>query len=269
MTGNEPGYLFDTGDPAERDRLQAHTELWDPFTFRKLAETGVGAGWRCLEIGAGTGTVAAWLLDRVGRGGQVVATDIETRWLEPLASANIVVRHHDVAADTLDEGGYDLIHARLVLEHLPQRHAVTTKLAAALAPGGWLVLEDYDIRTMALTDPAHDDWNAVNHAVVDVLRAAGTDPLCGSQLPELLHGTGLVDVTAEGYLRPLPISALAPVFRPALEGLSEALTRAGAVTAEQVARSLAAFDDPAGTTRTYTPVLVAATGRQPGAPRRR
>ena len=261
-------YVFDTAEALEHERLLAHSELWDPFTFRKLAETGVGDGWRCLEIGAGAGSVAAWLVHRVGPRGQVVATDIETRWLEPMAAANLEVRHHNVAADPLEESGYDLIHARLVLEHLPQRQAVARKLAAALRPGGWLVVEDYDIRTMGLAETAPPSWALVNEAVVDVLRAAGSDPLCGSQLAGLLQRSGLVDVLVEGFLRPMPIPDLAPIFRRPLEQLRRGLEAGGAVTAGQIDDALAAFDDDGDDApRAYTPILVAASGRAPARPR--
>ena len=79
-------------------------------------------------------------MDRVGPSGHVVATDIDTRWLAP--SLNLEVRHHhNVVDDPVDRSGYDVIHARLVLEHLPQRLTVLAKLVAALRPGGWLVVE--------------------------------------------------------------------------------------------------------------------------------
>src|SRR3546814_2854518 len=120
-----------------------------------------------------------------------LATDIETRWLEPMAATNLVVRHHNVDADPLDANGYDPIHARLVLEHLPQREAVVAKLAAALRPGGWLVVQDYDIRTMAVAEPPHDGWQACAHAMPAMMQSAGTDPLCGSQLVGLLRRAGL------------------------------------------------------------------------------
>src|SRR3546814_5955885 len=96
------------------------------------------------------------------------------------------------------------LHARLVLEHLPQREAVVAKLAAALRPGGWLVVQDYDIRTMAVAEPPHDGWQACAHAMPAMMQSAGTDPLCGSQLVGLLRRAGLVDITAEGHLRSLP-----------------------------------------------------------------
>jgi 2-polyprenyl-3-methyl-5-hydroxy-6-metoxy-1,4-benzoquinol methylase len=43
----------------------------------------------------------------------------------------------------LPAGRYDLIHARLVLSHLPQRRDVLARLVQALRPGGWLVVEDF------------------------------------------------------------------------------------------------------------------------------
>lgn len=256
-------YPFDTADPAERGRLDANAQMWDPFTFRMLSQTGVGEGWRCLEIGAGTGTVAAWLLERVGRRGQVVATDIETRWLEPMAAVNLVVRHHNVIADALDRDGYDLVHARLVLEHLPQREAVAAKLVAALRPGGWLVVEDYDIRTMAFAEPAHPAWSACADAVPAAMRRVGSDPVYGARLLALLQGADLVDVNVEGHVRLVPIPDLAAVFRPALERLRQPLEQAGMVTPTQLDHALAAFEQHTEPTVAYSPILVSASGRRP------
>jgi SAM-dependent methyltransferase len=138
-------------------------ERWDRFTFRKLAETGVGAGWRCLEIGAGTGPVTAWLVDQVGSRGQVVAVDIEPHRID--------VRHHGADVRSRLENGYHLIHARLVLGHVSQRRAVAATFVAALRAGGWLVVEDYHRSTLAFR---------------------------AGPLVSLLRSTGLVDVAAEG-----------------------------------------------------------------------
>ncbi|HZM84459.1 MAG TPA: class I SAM-dependent methyltransferase [Candidatus Limnocylindrales bacterium] len=40
---------------------------------------------------------------------------------------------------------FDVIHARAVLTHLPERDEVLARLVAALRPGGWLLIEDVDI----------------------------------------------------------------------------------------------------------------------------
>jgi SAM-dependent methyltransferase len=163
--------------------LREHREPWDPFTFRILSSIGVDEGWRCLEIGARTGSVAAWLQQRVGRRGLVVATDIETRRVEPRSRANLVVRHHSVLADRIAVG-YDLIHARLVLDHLPQRDAVARKLAAALRPGGWLVVEDHaigELRTW-LRDAGFTD--------VTLTPCERADVTAATSVPTLLAVTG-------------------------------------------------------------------------------
>ncbi|WP_116998841.1 class I SAM-dependent methyltransferase [Desertimonas flava] len=256
------GYVFRTAEDAERDRLDAHRELWDAFTFRRLAATGITAGWHCLEIGAGTGSVAMWLADRVGTTGLVVATDVETRWLDAGDSTNIVVRHHNVTADPLDEEGFDLVHARLVLEHLPDRPAVVAKLVAALRPGGFLVVEDYDVRPMALIDRPDDDWVDVHAAAVEVLRRRGTDLRCGQALPALLRHAGLDAVTAEGLVHPMTIPALAPVFRPALEQVAPLILQSGAVTQVQLDHVLSMFDELDHPAVSYTPALVSVTGRR-------
>ena len=150
-------YVFDTAADAERRRLEAQTELWDPFTFRVLSTTGVTAGWRRLEIGAGTGSVAAWLVDRVGPAGLVVATDVETRWLEPLASPNLVVRHHNVIGALLRHG--DIIAVDL-------HTAILVSVAGAdVSPGGCCS------RRLRLAVPcrtAHGAWRRVAEATIEV-----------------------------------------------------------------------------------------------------
>jgi len=59
----------------------------------------VAAGWRCLEVGAGGGSIAEWLCDRVGPDGRVVATDLDTRWVAKLSQPYLEVRVHDLLED--------------------------------------------------------------------------------------------------------------------------------------------------------------------------
>jgi 2-polyprenyl-3-methyl-5-hydroxy-6-metoxy-1,4-benzoquinol methylase len=77
-----------------------------------------------------------------GRGAAVTAIDIDTRFIEPLAGDAIEVRRVDIRTDELPRSAFDLVHARLVLEDLPDRRQIIDKLAAALTPGAWLVIED-------------------------------------------------------------------------------------------------------------------------------
>src|SRR5262249_47467698 len=120
-------------------------ELLDPGTIALIERRGIGAGCSCLELGAGGGSIAKWLASRVGAAGRVLATDLDTRHLAEVAAlANVEVRRHDIVADALPESDFDLVHARLVLEHLQERDAVLHKLVRALRPGGWLLVESVD-----------------------------------------------------------------------------------------------------------------------------
>src|SRR5690349_11596876 len=137
-------YVFDPAWQKERDRLTALESLFDGSSRRLMTALGLRAGWRCLEVGCGAGGIARWLADQVGTAGRVVATDLDTRFLDGHGRANLDVRTHDIATDALDDGPFELIHARAVLEHIPARDGVLARLVAALAPGGWLLIEDVD-----------------------------------------------------------------------------------------------------------------------------
>lgn len=135
-------YVYDNTEPAEQERLASLEANLDPPTFSVLAEIGVGPGWRCWEVGGGAGSVARRLAELVVPDGLVLATDVDTALLAHHAGAGVEVRQHDVVADPLPDQRFDLVHARLVLEHLPARDQVLARLAKALAPGGVLVVED-------------------------------------------------------------------------------------------------------------------------------
>src|SRR5262249_26286675 len=137
------GAWADTMAPneTERQRLRALSDLYDPDTIRHLEDLGVGEGWRCLEVGAGEGSITRWLSARVGSG-SVVATDLDTRFLDFPASSNVDVRRHDVTVDPCPGEPFDLIHSRFVLCHLAGRQRVLERLTTWLKPGGWLLVED-------------------------------------------------------------------------------------------------------------------------------
>lgn len=79
--------------------------------------------------------------ETVGSAGHVLATDMTDDCFSA-TSGNISFRHHDVAHDTLPERGFDLVHARFLLEHLAEPRRAIRQLVNALRPGGVLMLED-------------------------------------------------------------------------------------------------------------------------------
>lgn len=84
-------YIYDQGFSEERARLAGIESLWDPGSQRLLDGLGIGPAWRCLEVGAGGGSLVNWMAKR---GAAVLAIDIDTRFIEPLAGDAIEVRQH-------------------------------------------------------------------------------------------------------------------------------------------------------------------------------
>jgi SAM-dependent methyltransferase len=254
-------YVFDQAWEREKQRLDALGALCDEGTFRHLADRGLGAGWRCLEVGAGSGTVARWMAQQVGSGGRVVATDLDARFLEPLAAHGIEVRCEDIAQKPPEVGAYDLVHARAVLQHIPARAAVLTSLARAVRPGGWLVLEDA-ITPHASCFPKLPVWTKVLDAMAVGLTRSGADAEYGMALPAALAAAGLVE-RGQGARAPMMASATPSMdfVRLSVEHIADKLVAAGALTAAELQEAYSAFQTP-GYTMTAV-IIVAAWGRVP------
>jgi SAM-dependent methyltransferase len=187
----ESTYILGT---EERRRLELLEQCLDPMTARSLDAIGVEAGWRCLELGGGGGSVTRMFCDRVGPGGRVTAVDLDTRFLEELGRENLEVQCRDVVADGLPGDAYDLIHARLLLMHLPTREKFVGEMAAALRPGGWLLVEDLDTYPLrALTEGV---YAGVMDKAIEAFHMANAASTFGRQLPALFDAAGLEDVEA-------------------------------------------------------------------------
>ena len=236
-------YLFDQTWERERRRLDTLSDGYDAGTFERLQRLGIGPGARCLEVGAGSGTVARWMRAQVGESGTVVATDIDPRFLSGLG-AGVDVRTHDIATDPLEEGAFDLIHTRAVLQHVPRRDVALGRMVAALAPGGRLLIEDI-VMPHPATYPPLRPWELALAAMEAGLRAAGADPYVGLQFPTLLAAAGLRDVACD---------ARVPVMRSgtpsiefvvlSLEQVGPRLVEAGALGADDLQAVLTALRTP-------------------------
>lgn len=259
-----PEYVFRADD---RSRLAAAEELLDDGTTRVLDRLGVSDGWQCLEVGAGGGSIAAWLAERVAPRGHVLATDLDTRALNSLAAssgqASFEMRAHDITRDPLPESEFDLIHARLVLEHLPQRDQVFTTLAGALRPGGWLVVEDVDYVSAVPVSEVGSGLHARTQGVrLEEFGRRGVDHALGRQLPARLRSLGLVEVANEARAWVMEGgSPGARWFKLSLDHLRQGLTRPDLLSPVEIDRMLEHFDDPAWSA--LSPLIVAAWGRRP------
>jgi SAM-dependent methyltransferase len=261
-------YFFDQAAAEELARLGGIAAMFDPASTRHLTALGVRPGRRCLEVGAGSGTIARWLAEQVGPGGHVVATDLDPRFLQDLDG--VEVRQHDLLRDPLEPDAYDVVHARMVVEHLPDRAGAIARLVAALRPGGVLLLEDLNFggpATTALEDgttPAAlaPMFTRINEAFAKGLGSVGADTHFGVRLPAALEAAGLDDVGAELTARLLhggdPGSAF---YVNCLGERANRLIAAGLLTREDADRSIALVRDPEASW--FSLALVSAWGRRP------
>lgn len=260
-------YVFDPAWQKELDRLTALESLFDPASQRHLTSLGVRDGWRCLEVGAGAGGVARWLAGQVGPTGQVLATDLDTRFLHDHGRANLDVLTHNIVSDALDSE-FDVIHARAVLTHIPDRDKVLARLAGALRPDGWLLIEDIDFgsaaaRTLAqyVTGPPSvvAAVERIYLAIAAVFEAVGADPAIGTRLTTALREAGLSDVGAEIHT-PLPAGGSESWTRGSIEQLAGKMVATGLTTEADVELFLALTLDPA--VYYAPPLMVSAWGRR-------
>jgi SAM-dependent methyltransferase len=259
------GYVFDHMWAEERTRLGGLEAALDPGTRDLLDRLGAGPGRRCLEVGAGGGTVARWLADRVVPGGSVVATDIETGFLDAQAQRHpaLEVLRHDLLADDLP-GGFDLVHARWLLHWLPGRALGLRRMVGALRPEGVLLVEEPDFVTaFGACEPP-----VLRRVLIAGIRlieeVASADAEYGRRLLDDLTAAGLVEVAAEGRC-PLVRGGSSPAahfLRLTLEKVRQPLVTGGKVTGAEMGEAVAALDDPSVTV--VMPMTVAAWGRRPG-----
>lgn len=189
-------YLFGNTGELLDPQFDALSSLLDAGTFARVERLGITDGWRCLEVGGGGGSVATWLADVVAPSGHVTVTDIDVSRLEE--RDNVTVLEHDVVSNILPGNAFDLVHARLVLFHLPARDAVLRKLRDSLRPGGWLVLDEFDCLPLDVLKAAPDDAKLimrVKNALLTLLEQAGAELAWGARIEKALLDTGLHDVS--------------------------------------------------------------------------
>jgi ubiquinone/menaquinone biosynthesis C-methylase UbiE len=190
-------------DETELNRLRLLEEKYHPTSIRHLETTGISEGWNCLEIGAGSGSVAQWLSARVGPTGTVVATDIDLRFLRQLNLHNLEIRQHNILKDDLETGYYNLVHCRCLLMHLSEPEEGLRRMVNAVRPGGWLVIEELDAGSFLsadITNPSAAIFTYAQRVGNDFLLKRGTmDPYFGRRVRSLIEQIGFADIGHEGW----------------------------------------------------------------------
>lgn len=249
-------------DP-EKVRLEQVAALTDPATIRYLEQIGVREGWTCAEVGAGAGSIARWLSDRVGNFGKVHAIDIETTYMAGLTAPNLEVRKQDITTAPLDQGAYDLVHCKILLMHLADRERVLGEFAKALKPGGYLLVEEADIRSIQRVDPPSPLLTRAATALETFFYFGGADPGYGMKLLPAFRRTGLKLMGTDCQLT--AVQAGTPEMQTivlSLAKLAPVITKVGLMGQKEIEAAFDQLQQPSDTVL-YTPTTVSVWGRRP------
>jgi len=235
--------------PEEYARLRMQARMWEPATGRLLDQIGLGPGASCLDAGCGPGETMRAMAERVGPAGRVLGIDADpelgARTLATLHGAG----HHQCSFQTQDlttgepipGAPFDLVYARLLLFHLPQRVEVLARLWDAVAPGGHLLVQDYELRTIS-TLPQLDWVGEVLRVFTGAFGAAGADVSAGTRLPQLFAqaGVGTPDGTdVAGRVEPLAAGRI--IIEGAFRSVLPTALAHGVTTEDGAAATLASI----------------------------
>jgi ubiquinone/menaquinone biosynthesis C-methylase UbiE len=215
----QPRVIYALGHtPEEYERLRMQARMWDVATGRLLDQVGLGPGASCLDAGCGPGETMRTMAERVGPAGRVLGIDADAAlgamtltMLHGAGHHQCAVQAQDLAAaEPIPGAPFDLVYARLLLFHLPQRVDVLARLWDAVAPGGHLLVQDYDLRSVS-TLPQLDWVGELLRVWTGAFGAVGADVSAGTRLPQLFAqaGAGTPDGTdVAGRIEPLATGRL-------------------------------------------------------------
>jgi len=227
----------------ENGRLALMSALLDPIERAHIERLQVGCGWRCLELGAGNGSIAKILAGIAGPTGHVVASDIDLSFMADLQAPGLEVRRIDVLEDGIEPASYDFVTARALLHHLPERKAALQRMVDAVKPGGAFLSIEPDMLpcTVAVPDSMRLFWQGWLKWSGD----SGIDYFVGRKIPAWLDSIGLEDVAAEGHTAHFNGgSDWATYWIGAIRELTPSLMKSGHVTQPMLEDFHARFSDP-------------------------
>lgn len=241
---SDPTYALSNAWQQARQRLALLEDELDPASHRRLLACGVTAGWQCLEVGAGGGSIARWLCPQVGTDGRVLATDIDTTLAAVDVPSNLELVTHDLTRDPLPPAAFDLVHCRWLLHHLPDLDDAIVRLFGAVKPGGVLLIEEPDFF------PVHAGAPTLHARFMDALTRAvvahtGRDCYWARNLPAMLERHGLQAVDADAQAAVLHGGGrLARFYRLSGQQARQRVLDTGLLQAADYDAALALLDDP-------------------------
>lgn len=195
MAGLKERYFADGADPSgERVRLEALASFYAPWTQDWLTRrAALRPGMAVLEAGAGSGAMLRWFAGAVGSRGDVLGLDRTLAHMGELP-APVRLMEADLYDPPAEPGRFDLVYARLVLEHLPDPDTALVRLSQWLKPGGVLAiasLDFADVRAISGGEAGKRFDAGIAHIQAAIRDTGLVDPAFGRTLKDRFAAAGL------------------------------------------------------------------------------
>jgi SAM-dependent methyltransferase len=195
-TTEDRDYLLGTHDE-ELARLGLQHRVWRPVVLDCWQRAGITVGSRVLDVGAGPGFASLDLAEIVGPGGEVIAVERSSRFVQAAIFASqqrgmnqVRVHELDLMTDALPAKDMDVTWCRWVACFVSSPRGLVEKIWNALKPGGIAVFHEYvNYATWQLVPPRPALADFVREVMAS-WRATGGEPDIASTLCGLLTETG-------------------------------------------------------------------------------
>ncbi|KAI0704570.1 S-adenosyl-L-methionine-dependent methyltransferase [Earliella scabrosa] len=142
-----------------------------------------------LEIGSGTGS---WTLQAASHFPQARVTAVDLNPLPRTLPPNVEFRRIDLTEGLpFEPSSFDIVHARLVLMHIPNAYQIISQAIELVKPGGWLLMEEPDDEQMLDGGgPLGPGMDAFLQAWFTIFRGRKLEPCIGRDLERTLTESG-------------------------------------------------------------------------------
>lgn len=123
---------------------------------------------------------------------------------------------HDVFVTPFPVGPADVIFARLLLAHLPDRLEVVARWTTQLAPGGVVLLDE--IEEVQTHEPAFEEYLRI---AIEVVERSGGRLLAGPELGAMSEPRGTQRIWDDVVVLDVTTAKVAPIFGMNLRVLAE------------------------------------------------
>jgi ubiquinone/menaquinone biosynthesis C-methylase UbiE len=190
--------------PSELERLQLQSRVWEPSGRALLSRIDGGAASRVLDVGCGALGWLRILAEWVGEAGWVVGTDVDRKLLDAARSfleaegiSNVELVVDDLFESRLEPGSFDLVHGRYLIAPLGRGSEQVAAHVRSLKPGGWLVLEEWDLGSWHFNPPA-PAAERLTALISEIFAATGGE--AGRELVQLFGEVRVADVEIDAHV---------------------------------------------------------------------